>query len=396
MSKDQVRILVLSPRPAHPPNTGAKLREYHLLKQMAEWAELTVLAFRTGPEPLVLDFATVESFARPRGYTAGKVLRGLVGGQALSILNYRCEQMAGRLAQLLQAGGFDAVLLEALHMSAYEPELDAYGRGLLRIWDWHNIESELMERYAGTAPTMLHAIYARETARRLRKLEERILASRDVHLVCSGREEERLRGWVSGARVGVVPNGVDCGAFQVEAGKRRDGGLLFVGSLDYHPNVEGLKFFTKEVWPELSRRRPEARLRIVGSRPGPEVLAMGSIGGVEVVGPVPKVEPYYEQAEAALVPLFSGGGTRLKVLEAFAAGVPVVSTALGVEGIAARAGEHYLAAETGAEWVEALLRVSNEAELLSRRGRELAERTYDWKVVGAGMRQLVEGWLGKQ
>ena len=73
-----MRILALSPRPANPPNTGAKLREYHLLRQMSKWAELSVLAFRTGPEPLVLEFAQVESFARPKGYTAGKILRGLL------------------------------------------------------------------------------------------------------------------------------------------------------------------------------------------------------------------------------------------------------------------------------------------------------------------------------
>ena len=389
-----MRILALSPRPANPPNTGAKLREYHLLRQLSKWADLSVLAFRTGPEPLVLEFAQVESFARPKGYTAGKVMRGLFGGKALSILNYRCEEMAERLREQLQSGSYDAVLLEALHMSAYEKELDTYGAGVMRIWDWHNIESELMERYAATAPTRWHAIYARETARRLKRLELRLLASEDGHLVCSEREAERLRQWEGKARVAVVPNGVDCGAFSARTGEEDRSGLLFVGSLDYHPNVEGLKFFTREVWPELHRRRPELKLRIVGSRPRAEVLAMGEIGGVEVVGPVDRVEPYYFRAEAALVPLFSGGGTRLKVLEAFAAGVPVVSTALGMEGIAARAGVHYIVAETGAEWVEALLRVGVQAAELGRAARFLAEERYDWDVVGRDMGAVVRAWLG--
>ena len=390
-----MRILALSPRPANPPNTGAKLREYHLLRQLSGWADLTVLAFRTGSEALVLEFAEVESFARPRGYTAGKVLRGLLGGQALSILNYRCEEMAGRLRERLQSGSYDAVLLEALHMSAYEKELNQYGAGVMRIWDWHNIESELMERYADTAPTRWHGIYARETARRLKRLELRLLASKDGHLVCSEREAVCLREWEGKAKVAVVPNGVDCSAFAAHRDARQRGGLLFVGSLDYHPNVEGLKFFTREVWPDLHRQRPELKLRIVGSRPRAEVLAMGELGGVEVVGPVERVEPYYLEAEAALVPLFSGGGTRLKVLEAFAAGVPVVSTALGMEGIAARAGEHYLAAQTGADWVAALLRVGEHAEGLRRAARQLAETRYDWEVVGRAMESAMRGWLGK-
>ena len=394
----EMRILVLSPRPAHPPNTGAKLREYHLLRQMSQWAKLTVLAFRTGPESLRLEFADVESFARPRGYTVGKILRGMAGGQALSILNYRSEEMAGRLREHLKSGGYDAVLLEALHMAAYEQELADCERGMLRIWDWHNIESELMERYAERAPTILHSLYARETARRLKRLELSILGSQDGHLVCSEREAIRLRGWVAEARVAVVPNGVDCAAFATEPGKARTGGLLFVGSLDYHPNVEGLKFFTREVWPTLRQQRQSLRLRIVGSRPVPEVLAMGTIEGVEVVGPVEKVEPYYADAEAALVPLFSGGGTRLKVLEAFAAGVPVFSTAMGMEGIAAQPGVHYIAAETAKDWVAAVLRVgveSVEMDAMAQRGKQLAEQRYDWEAVGREMESVVRGWLGK-
>ena len=130
----------------NPPNTGAKLREYHLLQQMSGWADLTVLAFHTAEPYFDLDFASLQSFARPKGYTAGKILKGLIGGQALSILNYRSEEMASCLREQLQAGNYDAVLLEALHMAAYSKELDAYGRGLLRVWDWHNIESELMDR----------------------------------------------------------------------------------------------------------------------------------------------------------------------------------------------------------------------------------------------------------
>ena len=389
-----MRILILSPRPVNPPNTGAKLREYHLLRQMSRWADLTVLAFHTAEPHLDLDFAKLQSFARPKGYTVAKILKGLAGGQALSILNYRSEEMASSLREHLQTGGYDAVLLEALHMAAYSKELDRYGRGLLRVWDWHNIESELMERYAERAPTLLHRVYARETARRLKKLEISILASNDGHLVCSLREAQRLQSWQEKARVAVVPNGVDCGAFALETNEARTGGLLFVGSLDYHPNVEGLKFFTRDVWPLLRQRRGSLRLRIVGSRPVAEVRAMGEIDGVDLVGTVDKVEPYYAEAAVALVPLFSGGGTRLKVLEAFAAGVPVVSTALGMEGIAAQPGLHYLAAETAGEWVEAVLLAAASATAMAAQGRQLAEQRYDWEVVGREMRAAVSGWLG--
>lgn len=382
------KILALSPRPAHPPNTGAKLREFHLLRQLSRWAEVTLLALHPDGGPLELDFCTVECFARPRGYTPGKVLRGLFGGQALSILNYRSEPMAQRLAALLQGGEFDAVLLEALHMAAYRPELDRYAASLPRVWDWHNIESELMERYASSAPTPAHALYARMTAGRLRRLELEILRRQDIHLVCSGRERQQLLGWVPGASVAVIPNGVDCRAFAVPQ-PPPGAPFLFVGSLDYHANVEGLRFFTSRVWPELRLKLPQAQLSIVGSRPGTEVLAMGQIPGIEVVGPVPRVEPYYEQAQAAIVPLFTGGGTRLKILEAFAARVPVVSTALGMEGIEATPGKHFLLAESPAQWVDALAAVAAQGGELATQGRELAERVYDWDVAGQALRAVL-------
>ncbi|WP_035957531.1 glycosyltransferase family 4 protein [Bryobacter aggregatus] len=390
--KKKLRVLVLSPRPANPPNTGAKLREYHLLRQMSRWADLKVLSFRTTEAYRDLSFASVEHFERPQGYTPLKVLKGLLGGQALSILNYRSEAMAKRLRELLQTNTYDVILLEALHMAAYEKELDAYAGAALRLWDWHNIESELMERYSQRAPSFLHGLYARETARRLKQLELRLLASNNVHLVCSEREAERLHGWVGDSRVAVVPNGVDCQVFGAAQGQPRKGGLLFVGSLDYHPNIEGLRFLTREVWPELRRRRKTLHLRIVGSRPTPEVREMGDLAGVEVVGSVPKVEPYYAEASAAIVPLFSGGGTRLKVLEAFAAGVPVVSTALGVEGIEAQAGEHYLAAETAGEWVEAVLQAVEGRPELGENARRLAEQRYDWEVVGRDLGEAVRNW----
>lgn len=385
-----MKILVLSPRQAWPADTGAKLREAHMVNGLGGWAEVEGQWFQAEGDKATGRMAG-EAFPRPQRYTTGKILGSLLSGEALSIANYRDENFASALVKRLKQQRYDLIWMEALHMAAYLPELEQWGKGTRRIWNWHNIESELMRRYAERAPTVAHRWYAQETARRLERLESQILKSEDGHVVCSGREEVLLRAIAPKARLAVMPNGVDCAAFPPRKGDPgRD--VLFVGSLDYGPNLEGLRFFVEQVWKSRPLPWPGARLRIVGSKPTAEVKGWGAVEGVEVLGRVDRVEPYYEQARLAIVPIFSGGGTRLKVLEAFAAGAPVLSTRLGVEGITANPGEHYVAAETAEQWREALEGWNDErGTQMAEKARHMVEAAYDWKRINADLRVWLEG-----
>jgi len=173
--------------------------------------------------------------------------------------------------------------------------------------------------------------------------------------------------------------------------------MLFVGSMDYHANIGGVVDFAREVWPGLHDSRPELVFTIVGRDPATEVRQLRSIAGIEVTGTVDDVRPYYREAIAALVPLKVGGGSRLKILEAMAAGVPVVSTTLGAEGLDVQNGDNILIANTNQELAEAIIRVveSNaQQQQLRTGGRALVSARYDWSGLGAALFETYSKLLG--
>jgi polysaccharide biosynthesis protein PslH len=152
------------------------------------------------------------------------------------------------------------------------------------------------------------------------------------------------------------------------------------------------------VWPEVRRRFPEWRLTIVGKDPGPSVLALRSLPGVEVTGTVPEVRPYYAEAVASIVPLRVGAGTRLKILEAMSAGVPVISTAIGAEGLDVTPGRDILIADGDEEWVAALDSLAQRPDLrnsLTQAARTLVEQRYDWDRIGERLCATYSRWLAE-
>jgi glycosyltransferase involved in cell wall biosynthesis len=393
-----MRVLFLSPRSSWPHNSGAKLREYHLARALAGSAELTLLAFSADGEALrqgLPFFDKVVAVPPPARYTPWKLALGFAGTRPLPLLNYTTPEMQAALAKELGDGAFDIVQIEGTPMAAYVHQIRAAARPPLLVYDWHNIESDLMRRYGAAARSWPKRLYAARTARLLERTEGDMLASGAAHLVCSAREREQLLDRAPQAQIHVVANGVDTQAFAGEDGARRDR-LLFVGIMDYHANIEAAVSFAAEVWPRIHREQPGLRLTIVGANPVPEVKALGALPNVEVTGTVPDLRPYYREALAALVPLKTGGGTRLKILEALAAGVPVVSTAVGAEGLAVVDGEHILIAESPAQWSEALGRLAADPDFacsLVEAGRDLAVRQYDWRVIGEDLRRIFQDLL---
>ena len=252
------------------------------------------------------------------------------------------------------------------------------------IADMHNVYSRLTERVAEERRG-LKGIYLRREAKLLARVEQHIARNADIVLTVS-REEQNTFQELGNREVRLVPNGVDCSAYQAQpTGRLHDTPmLLYVGALSWQPNATAARFLAREVLPAVQRRFPSARLQLVGRRPDSSVLALRELPGVEVCANVPDVGTYLERATLLTVPLDSGGGTRLKILEAFAAGLPVVSTPIGCEGIDANHGEHLWIAERNrfADVIcEALARpgISNR---MAEQARELAWRRYDWSAIG--------------
>jgi glycosyltransferase involved in cell wall biosynthesis len=393
-----MKSLYFSAHPFWPVTSGARLRNFQLACQLASVASVTFVELcgngegrQTPPgESIVANVVTLE---KRRTYTPSKIIRGLAGPTPVTVLNCWSDQAASQLAEVLKVNQFDTVQISGTPLMGYLPVVQNLQRRPAIVVDWHNIESELMWRFAKSAGNWPKQMAARRTANLIERAEDRLLDSCEMHTVTSERERQKLLLRHPNANIAVIPNGVDTSYFvpKETAGTHHSNGqggtkptVLFVGSMDYHANVDAVLWFYRVVWPEIARKHPEVRFTIVGRDPVPEILAIQS-DRIQVTGTVRDVRPYYTDAVAAIAPIRTGSGTRLKILEAMAAGVPVISTRLGVEGLDVEDDIHVLLGEDGKETVAAIDRILLSAETrqrISASARALVTGRYDWSTIG--------------
>ncbi len=386
-----MRILFVCPHQVWPPESGARLRNVYLASALARRASVTLLQLRPPGENVsglaeLHGFDRVLTLERERGYTPAKIARGLLGPMPLPILNYFSPKAAESLRRLLTDEPFDAVEFEGVHLLPYAKLLIDLPRPPAVVVDWHNIESELMRRYAATETSWPKRLAARRTALLLEAAETDLLRSFGIHTVASERERQVLLARGCHNEIHVIGNGVDVSRFagfgpDYSAGLKS---LLFVGSMDYHANIDGVLWFAREIWPHIRSTWQDLVFTVAGRNPSPEIISLRS-ETIHITGTVSDVRPYYSTALAAIVPLRVGGGTRLKILEAMASGVPVISTHLGAEGLDVTDGINILLADTAGQIVTALEHLRNDRAVRDRivqNARRLVSEKYDWDSLG--------------
>ncbi len=393
-----MRILYFAPHQIWPLNTGGRLRDYQLARRLAVRESVTFVEMCGAREEHQAPtgdsgFAGIVTLQKDRVYTPSKIVKGLAGPIPLTVLNCWSPQSASQFADVMRSRPFDTVQIEGVHLMEYLPIIqDALGSPAIVV-DWHNIESEMMWRFSEATSNWAKKIAARRTAKLIERAEDCLLGSNVTHTVTSERERKKLLARCPSANIQVIPNGVDTAFYtakKIDEARQRNGNglarptILFVGSMDYHANVGAVTWFSLAAWPEIAAKHPDLHFTIVGRDPAPAVRALAS-DRIHVTGTVDDVRAYYASAVAAVVPIRSGSGTRLKILEAMAAGVPVISTRIGAEGIEARHNMHLLLAESGAEIAAAVDRVVSSVETRTRlvqSARELVCGVYDWSVIG--------------
>lgn len=395
MSRDGLRVLVVGAWFPYPPRWGWAMRVYHLTRQLASRHDVTLMTYGTKADRenvarLEQDNLAVETVAREAPSRAARrkdQLASLVSRTPFEPYTTYSREMQEAIDRLFAERPYDVVHLESTLVWPFRfPERPHI------VLDEHNVDYETYSRMReGTRSPLRKAFYRVEQAR-VRRYEQEAWRRSSGCVLTSAREEAMVREAAPGTPTAVVPNGVDTEYFRPEQHEVRPHTLVFNGLLDYRPNLDASLFLVDEVLPLVRRSHPDARVVIVG-RGGPAELAQLRRPHVEATGEVPDVRPYLGQAEAVVVPIMAGSGTRFKVVEGLAMEKPMVSTAVGSEGIGVEDGKHLLIADTPEAFAAAIVRLFDDAALarsLGRVGRDFVQREYSWDRAGERLEALYE------
>lgn len=399
-----MRTLFVSTTVPYPLNTGANQRIFHLLRALSRFSEVTFACPTAGGRwPAELDAVRPlfrhavlfpsESFdalraAHWRGL-AGRVARlaryhGHFREPAL-VRWYRSPVGAGAIAEACRAG-FDLIWVERLLSVGLIPP-DPGCRVILDLDDI--LHRKVGHRLRQTGPRPRAVLDVLEFLK-LQRMERALAHGPYELVVCSALDKRTLGG---GSRVWVVPNGIEVPpAPSWSRPPEPPPVFVLVGAMSTEANADAARFFVRRILPRIRQVLPEARTMIVGSHPTPAVRDLHDGRSVTVTGTVPSVEPFLRLASASVVPIRFGGGTRIKILESLAHGVPVVSTRIGAEGLEVEDGRHLLLADSAADFATACIRLARDgstSEALSHAGFELVRARYDWGVIEQDVQHVI-------
>jgi glycosyltransferase involved in cell wall biosynthesis len=373
------------PRPPHPSRDGLAIRNYHLLAALAEQFEVRAFslldperAYGGGAAPPGVEIEWVPQGARASRRVAA-VAGSLVTGRAYSERLYRSPGLARRLAEAGAARPPRWIVAHSYHVAPLALSAGA------PVWiDFHNLDSEIWERMGESVSSIPRRLFVRSQAPRIRRLESG-LAGRAAGISCVSRRDASALSALGAARQPlVVPNGVDLSRYAFRGAPAAEERVLFVGDLSWPPNAEGVRWLARQVWPFVRDRRPSASVEVLGRGAPSDLLRLGEPGFV-FAGEGDDTRPHWARAAVGVVPLLAGGGTRLKILEAAACGVPVVSTAVGAEGLEFTPGLEIRLHDDPQAFAEAVVGLLADREAARRQAtaaRARVEALYDWARIG--------------
>ncbi len=385
-----MQILLLTQIVPYPPDSGPKVKTYHVLRFLAERGHCVTLAtFAREHERAHLDAlrpycAAIHAvpLRRSRAADAQAYARSLLTRTPFLVTRDAKREMQALVARLTRAQHFDVVHADQLTMGQFA----LHAHGAQRVLDAHNAVWAIVERAAQTAQPPLKPLLRLE-AQQLKRYEGKLCNQMDAVLAVSDVDRQMLVA--AGARtehIHVIPIAVDSHALQPVSHDATSTNVITLGTLFYPPNADGVRWFLRDVFPLILENHLAVTLTIVGPKPPNDLrqLAARHSPQVTLTGYVPDLTPYLERAALMVVPVRAASGMRVRILEALARGVPVVTTTMGVEGIDAVHGEHLLVADEPQAFARAVAQLLADPSLrqqLAYNGRRLIERRYDWQVV---------------
>ena len=389
------RILYLTQVLPYPLNTGARVRQYYVLRYLAQAHEVTLVSFVRGddkPEHVAHLAALCHAvhtvpMVRSRWRDGRAVLKGAFTRLPVVIARDEIAPMQRTLASLLASESFEVVHADQVSMSEYGLQ----GRHARHVLDLHNAMHIVTERLAAHETNPLKRLMLQREARALARYEAQLCARYDQVTFVTDEDQQliarqitRWNVYVPDRRFATIPICIDPSAKQPIEPVARPRRITALGVMFWPPNAEGVLWFAQEIWPRIYAQQPQLTFTIVGKNPPEYLTRLHGTHGIEVLGFVPEVETILAETAAFVVPLRAGGGMRVKILDTWSWGLPIVSTGIGAEGIEIRDGENILIADTPEAFSAAVLRATNDANFnqrLRQNGRRWVEEKYDWKII---------------
>jgi polysaccharide biosynthesis protein PslH len=391
------RALWLTPFPPALDRSAGAGRMFHLIRRLAAHHRIDVLSFGDGAD----DAADAQRLLDAGAHHVALVPRrpdrrpDWLGLRPASVAEYHDAAMTSAVDRALAAGRYDVLQAEYLAMAEYAPTAG----GPRAIWTVHELNCARLRRELSHRRGPVRALLGYRYLQMLRY--ELSLAARFALLVAIAADEGRElaeRGVTT--PIAVSPMGVDTRAITPATAASEEAGLVvFVGFFGHQPNVDAACWLVRDVLPLVRAEAPQAHVALVGREPTPAVQALSSPGTVDVTGEVADVRPWLARAAVVVVPVREGGGVRGKLVEAWAAGRPVVTTTLGAAGLAATGGDNVLVADDAPAMASAVARLLADRSLRERlgaRGRATAEASYDWDAIAAAHLGYYEQLLGRR
>jgi polysaccharide biosynthesis protein PslH len=396
-----MKILFLTQIIPYPPNAGPRVKTWNVLRYLAgRGHEVTLASFiRPEEEPFLPEVAKVchtvhtVPIHRSRVADVGYWLKSHLSQRPFLIERDDLKPMRDLVGRLLAAESFDVIHADQLTMTQFALDLkeEMGGKRPFTIFDAHNATWTIWQRMGENAPFFLRPVYRLEE-NRIKAYEAMLVQRFDHTMVVIEPDRDALLDGAPAyqaaslaSRISAIPIAIDTQALRPVSRPHHSSNIITLGSLNYPPNADGIRWFLQEVFPLIQREAPQVTLTVIGKDPPADFMqiATQSQGSIQVTGYVADLTPYMAQSALLVVPVRAGSGMRVRLLEAFARAMPSVTTTMGMEGIAAHHEQELLIGDTPETFAAETLRLLRDPALqekLGRNGRLLAESRYDWQV----------------
>ncbi len=378
-----MNILFLAQRVPYPPNRGDKITSWRLIERMSREHKVTVIAFAHDQGDLdaaetLNNEKGIETIAIPHAETKKKLLSLplLATGKPLTLGVYGSKELQREVDRRMADTDFGY---------AFSSSMGAFFLPHQTPWVMHiaELDSDKWRQYSERTSPPMKWIYRREW-KTLLAFEKRLAKACVTNVLCTPLEEEIFHREIPGCPTEVIQNGVDLTYFHPAPEKAEPARMTFTGVMDYLPNIDACVHFVQDIFPLIRAKHPNARFDIVGSKPTPEVQALGLVDGVTVTGFVDDIRDWAQKASIGVAPLRIARGIQNKVLEALAMGLPVVGSTSATQGVQGKPGEHYWVSDDPKEHARMVIELIDDpskARALGQAGRTFVENNYDWEVV---------------